>query len=570
MEREPENVIDGTARAHQWRRSPSTTVDDGPDGAEARSDAPKSIAGSLLVPVELLTEAAPLEQAPRHAGRAADPGRCCRRFREWALGRRGAREPVPVAGSRGSGQLISGAPASPRCSPTPGRCGRDQVSPAMAARPGLADLHDRAYPPPSLGIPVEFTARPAGLLARPGSAGRGRRWRRAGMTGLLVTVLVAAGCVVLAGVATQGGHPRVARPSLSRDRQLAAVGAGNDPFGDRRAVIAARAAAAKTAKANVARQARAKPKARTRRLARARHAARRTRQHRRRAVAPGCGGAGDDRRPGHRNRTDGSVTNVLRCPSVDCRRERHRRLNRGGRIIVPASGTDRDRIHGGKQLQSEMLIGGADSMPHRIVGHLRTNIVAYLALAVAIGGGGGYAIAATTTKTITVCANKQTGILYLHQHGRCSRRQKKISWNQRGATGAQGRPGPAGASAISVWGVVAGNGTVTSGQGLSVQHVAAGTYQVTVTAAGCAQGPNAPTVTVSDANPPDRPVRRRVPAGLGRRHGHQPNLHGQHRSGGGRHRSRRPTTPSTCRTPAPDRARGGREEHDAPAHAARV
>ena len=129
--------------------------------------------------------------------------------------------------------------------------------------------------------------------------------------------------------------------------------------------------------------------------------------------------------------------------------------------------------------------------------------MAYLALAVAIGGGGGYAIAATTTKTITVCANKQTGILYLHQHGRCSRRQKKISWNQRGATGAQGRPGPAGASAISVWGVVAGNGTVTSGQGLSVQHVAAGTYQVTVTAAGCAQGPNAPTVTVSDANPPD-------------------------------------------------------------------
>jgi hypothetical protein len=142
-------------------------------------------------------------------------------------------------------------------------------------------------------------------------------------------------------------------------------------------------------------------------------------------------------------------------------------------------------------------------MPHRIVGHLRANVVAYLALAVAIGGGGGYAIAATATKTITVCANKKTGVLYLHQHGRCSRRQTKVSWNQRGPTGRQGAPGPAGAPAISVWGVVAGNGTVTSGRGLSVQHVAAGTYQVTVTAAGCAQGTNAPTVTVSDANPPN-------------------------------------------------------------------
>jgi hypothetical protein len=141
-------------------------------------------------------------------------------------------------------------------------------------------------------------------------------------------------------------------------------------------------------------------------------------------------------------------------------------------------------------------------MPHRIVGHVRANVVAYLALAVAIGGGGGYAIAATT-KTITVCANKKTGVLYLHQHGRCSRRETKVSWNQQGPIGAQGRQGPAGASAISVWGVVAGNGTVTSGQGLSVQHVAAGTYQVTVTVAGCAQGFNAPTVSVSDANPPN-------------------------------------------------------------------
>lgn len=141
-------------------------------------------------------------------------------------------------------------------------------------------------------------------------------------------------------------------------------------------------------------------------------------------------------------------------------------------------------------------------MPDRIIQHLRGNVVAYLAVVLSLGAGGGYAMAATSTKTITVCANKKTGVLYLHQHGRCNRRQTKVSWNRQGATGPQGRQGPAGAPAISVWAVVAGNGTVTAGQGLSVQHADAGTYQVTVTAAGCAQGTNAPTVSVSDANPP--------------------------------------------------------------------
>lgn len=139
-------------------------------------------------------------------------------------------------------------------------------------------------------------------------------------------------------------------------------------------------------------------------------------------------------------------------------------------------------------------------MLRRIVGHLRANVVAYLALAVAIGGGGGYAIAATTNKTITVCASKKTGALYLRTRGRCARKQTRISWNQQGPQGRQGAQGPVGAPAISIWGIVAGNGSVISGQGLSVQHVSLGTYQVTVTASGCAQGFNAPTVTVSDGD----------------------------------------------------------------------
>src|ERR1700758_5121518 len=99
-------------------------------------------------------------------------------------------------------------------------------------------------------------------------------------------------------------------------------------------------------------------------------------------------------------------------------------------------------------------------MPGRIVQHLRGNVVAYLAVVLALGAGS--AIAATPTKTITVCANKKTGALYLHQRGRCTRKQTRISWNQQGPRGLQGAQGPAGASAISVWGIVAGNGSVIS------------------------------------------------------------------------------------------------------------
>ncbi|MFZ1996627.1 MAG: hypothetical protein WAU75_21115 [Solirubrobacteraceae bacterium] len=138
--------------------------------------------------------------------------------------------------------------------------------------------------------------------------------------------------------------------------------------------------------------------------------------------------------------------------------------------------------------------------------HLRHNVIAYLALFLAVGAGGGYAIAATGGgKTITACANKRTGALFLHTRGRCKRGFKKVTWNQQGRQGTQGRPGtqgPAGAPAVSVWGIVADSGGLAAGQGLAVQHVSAGTYQVTVTAPACAPRANAPTVTVSDGNPP--------------------------------------------------------------------
>jgi hypothetical protein len=142
----------------------------------------------------------------------------------------------------------------------------------------------------------------------------------------------------------------------------------------------------------------------------------------------------------------------------------------------------------------------------RLLPALRRNLIAYLALFLAVGAGGGYAIAATGGgKTITACANKRTGELFLHSRGRCKRGFRKVSWNEQGrqgAQGGQGAQGPAGAAAISVWGSVANSGGLLTGQGLAVQHVSAGTYQITVTAAGCAQGANVPTITVDDSNPP--------------------------------------------------------------------
>jgi hypothetical protein len=131
---------------------------------------------------------------------------------------------------------------------------------------------------------------------------------------------------------------------------------------------------------------------------------------------------------------------------------------------------------------------------------------AALLLVLAIAAGGGYALAASKTKTITVCADKGTGVLHLKTRGgRCKRGQTRVTWNQVGPQGPQGFTGPAGqpgAPADSVWANVTNDGSLFAGQGLSVQHLSAGTYQVTITAPVCAHGSNAPVVTVSDGNPP--------------------------------------------------------------------
>ena len=155
----------------------------------------------------------------------------------------------------------------------------------------------------------------------------------------------------------------------------------------------------------------------------------------------------------------------------------------------------------------------------RLLQHIRHNVVAYLALVLALGAGGGYAMAASNNKTITVCADKNTGVLHLKTRGRCKSSQTRVSWNQQGPQGVQGAPGPQGSqgaqgvqgvqgvqgthgpAGVSVWADVADNGSVIAGHGIAVQRVQAGTYQVTITDPTCGVGSNAPVVSVSDFPP---------------------------------------------------------------------
>lgn len=130
--------------------------------------------------------------------------------------------------------------------------------------------------------------------------------------------------------------------------------------------------------------------------------------------------------------------------------------------------------------------------------HVRHNVIAYVALFFAVGAGGGYAVAAANKKTIHGCVNNRTHVLSIEK--RCRRGEHSIAWNQQGPPGVTGRSG---VSPVTAWTVVGGAGSTIGGHGITVQHVATGTYRVTATPAQCAQVPvSPPVVTVSDSNPP--------------------------------------------------------------------
>ena len=130
---------------------------------------------------------------------------------------------------------------------------------------------------------------------------------------------------------------------------------------------------------------------------------------------------------------------------------------------------------------------------HGVGRHLRSNVVAYLALAVAVGSGGSYALAATASNgTIAVCVDKGSGVMHLAKHPRCGRHQSRI-----GLSAALDGP------AVSAWATANVNGGIESGSGASITHAGAGTYEVRVTAANCRHAfNNAPVVSINDGEPP--------------------------------------------------------------------
>ena len=131
---------------------------------------------------------------------------------------------------------------------------------------------------------------------------------------------------------------------------------------------------------------------------------------------------------------------------------------------------------------------------HAPVRHLRSNVVAYLALAVAVGSGGSYALAAVSTSngTIDVCVDKGSGVMHIAKHPQCGRHQSRI-----GLSAALDRP------TGRAWAAVAPNGVINVGSGLSITHADVGAYNVTVTARTCRNAlNNAPVVSVDDGQPP--------------------------------------------------------------------
>jgi hypothetical protein len=125
--------------------------------------------------------------------------------------------------------------------------------------------------------------------------------------------------------------------------------------------------------------------------------------------------------------------------------------------------------------------------------HVRSNVVAYLALVVAVGSGGSYAIAASVSNgTTAVCVDKGSGLMHLAKHPRCGRHQTRI-----GLSSALDR------APVNAWAEVVFDGHVVTGAGVSIRHAGVGVYNVTVTAASCRDaGNNAPVVSVSDSEPP--------------------------------------------------------------------
>jgi hypothetical protein len=111
----------------------------------------------------------------------------------------------------------------------------------------------------------------------------------------------------------------------------------------------------------------------------------------------------------------------------------------------------------------------------RLVRHLKSNVVAYVALFFALGAGGGYAVAATTASpSIHSCVVSRTGELLVR--ARCRRGERAL---------ALGKPVPIGDQPTVAVGQVNSEGVVVDESGLVIKEIEPGEFRVTATAPGC-------------------------------------------------------------------------------------
>ena len=90
------------------------------------------------------------------------------------------------------------------------------------------------------------------------------------------------------------------------------------------------------------------------------------------------------------------------------------------------------------------------SYPEAMLMSRRTHLLTTSALlAAAVVVGGGYVVNAATSPSsmITACSNKKTGVVrVVAAKAKCTKNEKRLTWNVKGATGATGLPGAAGAA----------------------------------------------------------------------------------------------------------------------------
>jgi hypothetical protein len=188
------HVIDGTTRAHQWRRLRSQTARNDEDDQAPRSDAPKSIAGSLLVPADMLEKTGPLEHPDDRGAHHEDtePSRS-----------------APIAPPQ-----TAGASAGPVVHQNPFLV-PDAAAPRVPRQRSRIGHARRAI----IGWAHAFRARQAWFRVSRRSPAGGRTVRRAVWLAGFVFVVLASGAVALTALI------RPSSPAITPPAQIEALGA---------------------------------------------------------------------------------------------------------------------------------------------------------------------------------------------------------------------------------------------------------------------------------------------------------------------------------------------------------